>query len=193
MTTFNKRTFSLSELGASLGAAALSLPVLVPALIRPRLSPALREEIMLGVTRVNDCRYCSWVHTGLALETGVDMDNLEMLLGKTLDNCDEREAVAVLFGKHFADSARRPSKAAQEKLAEHFCAAERREVYAYIHAIYFANLTGNSVDAVLARLRGRDVEGSAWVQLLAASLGAPIMTLIWLNSRRSNKPALEQL
>ena len=193
MTTFNKRTFSLPELGASFGAAALSLPTLVPALVRPKLTPALREEIMLGVTRVTDCRYCSWVHTGLALANGVDMDNLDMLLGTSLEKSEERDAVAILFGKHFADSRRRPSKAAREKLAQHFSAAERREVYAYIHAIYFANLTGNSVDAVLARLRGRQVEGSAPVQVLAAVVGAPAMTLIWLNSRRRKRPGLQQL
>jgi phage/plasmid-associated DNA primase len=79
---------------------------------------------------------------------------------------------------------------ARDKLQQHFNARERREIMAYIHAIYFANLTGNSADAVLARLRGQRTEGSFIVQLIAALVGAPVLTAIWLNSRRSGKPAM---
>lgn len=192
-SVFRKRTFTLPLLGRSLAAAGISLPTLAHALLRPSLSPALREEIMLAVTSVNDCRYCSWVHTGLALENGVDMDSLGMLLGRDLISVDEREAVAILFGKHFADSVRQPSKVARDKLQQHFNAGERREIMAYIHAIYFANLTGNSADAVLARLRGQKTEGNFIVQLIAALLGAPVLTAIWLNSRREGKPTMGEL
>ncbi|MCC1496655.1 carboxymuconolactone decarboxylase family protein [Alcanivorax sp. 1008] len=194
---FRKRTFTLPLLGRSLAAAGITMPILIHALIRPSLSPALREEIMLAVTSVNDCRYCSWVHTGLALENGVDMDSLNALLGRDLGSdpgsVEEREAVAILFGKHFADSVRHPSKVARDKLQQHFNAGERREIMAYIHAIYFANLTGNSADAVLARLRGQKTEGNLLVELIAALLGAPVLGAIWLNSRRSGKPVMAEL
>lgn len=183
MSRFAKRTFTLPLLGKSLGAAAITSPVMLRALVKPRLPASLREEVMLAVTSVNDCRYCSWVHTGLALENGVDMDDLDLLLGKSLDNVEEREAVAILFGKHFADTVRQPSAQARAKLAAHFSPAEQREIMAYIHAIYFANLTGNSADAILARLRGQQVEGSVMAQLLAAIVGAPVLWLIWLASR----------
>lgn len=185
MSRFAKRTFTLPLLGKSLAAAAITSPVMLRALVKPRLPTSLREEVMLAVTSVNDCRYCSWVHTGLALENGVDMEDLGMLLGKSLDNVEEREAVAILFGKHFADTVRQPSAQARAKLAAHFSPAEQREIMAYIHAIYFANLTGNSADAILARLRGQQVEGSVMAQLLAAIVGAPVLWLIWLASRRN--------
>jgi len=186
MSRFAKRTFTLPLLGKSLGAAAITSPVMLRALVKPRLPASLREEVMLAVTSVNDCRYCSWVHTGLALENGVDMEDLGMLLGKSLDNVDEREAVAILFGKHFADTVRQPSAQARAKLSAHFSPAEQREIMAYIHAIYFANLTGNSADAILARVRGQQVEGSILAQLLAAVVGAPVLSLIWLASRRNH-------
>jgi hypothetical protein len=57
---FRKRTFSLPLYARSLAAVMTASPVLVRALIRPRISRALREQVMLGVTSVNDCRYCSW-------------------------------------------------------------------------------------------------------------------------------------
>jgi AhpD family alkylhydroperoxidase len=117
MSRFAKRTFTLPLPGKSLGAAAMTSPLMLRALVTPRLPASLREEVMLAVTSVNDCRYCSWVHTGLALENGVDMEELDLLLGKSLDNASEREAVAILFGKHFADTVRQPSAQAKAKLS----------------------------------------------------------------------------
>lgn len=193
MNIFRKRTFTLPLLAESLGAAMIHLPTLTRAMIKPRLTPALREEIMLAVTSVNDCRYCNWVHTGLALEEGVDLDQLSVLLEKNDDSIHESEAVAILFGKHFADTERRPAEMAIKKLRHHFSKTEQREIMAYIHAIYFANLSGNSADALLARLRGRSVDGSLVAQSIAAVLGAPILTAIWANSRRSGKVPMKSL
>jgi AhpD family alkylhydroperoxidase len=70
---FPRRTFSLSLYARSLVALMTASPVLVRALNRPRISPALRQQIMLAVTSVNDCRYCNWGHTALALRNGVDL------------------------------------------------------------------------------------------------------------------------
>lgn len=193
MNSFNKRTFTLPLLARSLGGAGLYLPVMARALVKPRLSAAMREQIMLAVTSVNDCRYCNWVHTGLALENGVDLEALQQTLTGNLDHADQRDAVAILFSQHFADTLRQPSARAREKLDQHFSAAEQRELMAWIQAIYFANLTGNSADAVLARLRGRPVDGNFLVQALAALLGAPVLLSIWLNSQRQGKEKLEVL
>ena len=57
---FRKRTFSLPLYARSLTAVMTAGPVLVRALIHPRISRALREQVMLAVTEVNDCRYCHW-------------------------------------------------------------------------------------------------------------------------------------
>lgn len=193
MKAFRKRTFTLPLLLESLGAALASSPTLLATLVRPDLPAALREQVMLGVTQVNDCRYCDWVHSGLALANGVNRAELDTLLETGAGMGDTRSAVAVLFAQHFADSLRRPDTAAQQRLRQNFNARERRQIMAWIHAIYFANLTGNSVDATLARLRGAEVEGNAAVQLLAALLGAPVIGAIWLNSRRKGQPPMDSL
>lgn len=193
MNAFRKRTFTLPLLLESLGAAIASSPTLLATLVRPDLPTALREQVMLGVTQVNDCRYCDWVHSGLALANGVDRAELDTLLATGEGMRDTRSAVAVLFAQHFADRLRRPDGDARQRLREHFSASERRQIMAWIHAIYFANLTGNSVDATLARMRGAEVEGNALVQLLAAVLGAPVIGAIWLNSRRRGQPPMENL
>jgi hypothetical protein len=92
----------------------------------------------------------------LALANAVDLDQLRQLLDSgTFDNVDERDAVAILFAQHFADTARRPSDEARAALARKFNAYQRLEIMAYIHAIYLANLSANSVDAWLERLRSK--------------------------------------
>lgn len=192
---FNKRTFTLPLLARSAGAAARSAPALVKGLLNPETSPALREKVMLAVTAVNDCRYCSWVHTGLALQNGVDLNELEHVLDAgTFGMLDEREAVAILYGKHFADSQREPGADAERALARAWNENERAEIMAYIHAIYFANLAGNSADAWLARLRGIPVaNGNPVAEALATLLAAPVLTAISLRSRRSRPEQMAAL
>lgn len=187
MKTFRKRTFDLPLLAGSLGAAITHLPTLAGALLRPATSPALREKVMLGVTAVNDCRYCNYVHTGLALANDVDLDALHDVLDHgTFGETSDREATAIVFAKHFADTVRSPSPAAQRALAREFTEREQREIMAYIHAIYFANLAGNSADAWLVRLKGSSVEdGNPVAEGLAALLAAPVLAGIALSSRRA--------
>lgn len=193
--TFGKRTFTLPLLASSTLAALRSAPTLVKALARPTTSPALREKVMLAVTSVNDCRYCSWVHTGLALENGVDMNELQQMLeAQHFGDLNEKEAVAVLFGKHFADTGRQPTKEAEGALQRAWSDAERAEIMAYIHAIYFANLSGNSADAWLARLHGVPVEnGHPVAEALAALVSAPVLAAIRLQSRHSTNRQMASL
>lgn len=193
--TFAKRTFTLPLLATSTLAALRSAPTLIQGLVRPSTSAALREKVMLAVTSVNDCRYCSWVHTGLALENGVDMDELHHVLqGSQFGDLNGKEAVAVLFGKHFADTSRQPTAEAEDALRRAWNDTERAEIMAYIHAIYFANLSGNSADAWLARLRGIPVEdGHPFAEAIAAIVSAPVLAAIRLQSRRSPTRQMESL
>lgn len=194
-STFSKRTFDLPLLARSALDAARYAPTLLQALVNPATSPALREKVMLAVTAVNDCRYCSWVHTGLALENGVDLDALQQVLDAgSFGEIDQREAAAILYGKHFADTLRAPSAEAERALARHWSEEERREILAYIHAIYFANLSGNSADAWLARLRGMEVkDGHPVAEAVAALLAAPVLAAIRLRSRRSRPEQMPSL
>ena len=95
---FRKRTFSLPLYARGLAALMTAGPVLVRALNRSRISPALREQIMLAVTSVNDCRYCNWGHTALALRNGVDLAALRQTLGSGSLSADSTpDEVAILY------------------------------------------------------------------------------------------------
>jgi AhpD family alkylhydroperoxidase len=192
---FAKRTFTLPLLARSLGAVLLRLPVLAMTLVRPAVPHALREQIMLGVNSVNGCRYCSWAHTGLALAHGVNLDELTYLLHTgTFGEMNERNATAILFAQNFAETVRKPTREAYAALAKQFTAYERRELMAYIHAIYFGSLCGNSADAWLVRLSGGKVDdGHPVPEALAALLLAPAFSIGWLRSRTSRPQAMEKL
>jgi AhpD family alkylhydroperoxidase len=193
--TFSKRTFTMPLLLRSFGALALYTPVRLAALVKPATSRSLRERVIIGVTSVNDCRWCSWLHTGIALRHGVDLDELRSLLGSgSLDTVADREATAILFARHFADTLRRPTPAARLALARQFTPYQRLEIMAWIHFIYFTNLSGNSADAWLARFRGWTVaDGHPFPEALAGLAAAPVLVIGWLRSRKWRPEALSEL
>jgi AhpD family alkylhydroperoxidase len=193
--TFAKRTFTMPLLLRSFGAAVLYMPVMWIALVKPATSRALREKVVIGVTSVNDCRWCSWLHTGIALRHGVNLDELQSLLGSgTFATVDEREATAILFAQHFADTLRHPTPAARLALAKQFTPYQRMEIMAWIHFIYFTNLSGNSADAWLARFRGWKVaNGHPFPEALAGLVAAPVLFLGWLWSRKWRPEVLSEL
>jgi AhpD family alkylhydroperoxidase len=151
---FRKRTFSLPRYARSLAALVTASPVLARALTRPRISPALREQIMLAVTSVNNCRYCDWGHTALALRNGVDLTALRRTLdGGSLGADSTPDEVAILYAQHVASQHGDADPGAERALAAAWAPDEQAEIKAYITAITFGNLVGNTADAWLARLR----------------------------------------
>ncbi len=192
---FRKRTFSLPLYAHSLAALMAASPVLMRALIRPRISHALREQIMLAVTSVNDCRYCNWGHTVLALRNGVDLAVLRRTLdGGSLSADSTPDEVAVLYAQHVASQQGDADPGAERALAAAWIPAQQAEIKAYITAITFGNLVGNSADAWLARLRGVPVEGGHPAgEAIAALAGLPALLSAWAWSRRPGSEALEPL
>jgi AhpD family alkylhydroperoxidase len=193
--TFSKRTFTLPLLLRSFGALVVYTPFRLAALVKPATSRSLREKVIIGVTSVNDCRWCSWLHTGIALRHGVDLDELQSLLGSgTFGTAADREPTAILFAQHFADTRRRPTPAARLALARRFTPYQRLEIMAWIHFIYYTNLSGNSADAWLARFRGWKVaDGHPFAEALAGLAAAPVLLIGWLRSRKWRPEALSEL
>jgi AhpD family alkylhydroperoxidase len=192
---FRKRTFSLPLYARGLAAVMTASPVLVRALIWPRISPALREQVMLAVTSVNDCRYCDWGHTTLALRSGVDLDALRQTLDSgSLSAGSTPGEVAVLYAQQVASQQGDADPGAERALAAAWSPAEQAEIKAYITAIAFGNLVGNSADAWLARLHGVPVEGGHPAgEAIAALTGFPALLSAWVWSRRPGSQALEPL
>jgi AhpD family alkylhydroperoxidase len=58
------------------------------------ISNQFKEKIMLAVTAVNNCRYCEWGHTKMALEAGCSEEEIQQIMTHDFSSCDPDELIA---------------------------------------------------------------------------------------------------
>jgi AhpD family alkylhydroperoxidase len=111
-----------------------------------------RERLMLAVTAVNGCRYCSYYHAKEALKAGLLDDELQKMLVGVVDDAPAEELPALLYAQHWAEMDGEPDLAVRRKLDETY-GPERAEAFdTVLHMIRIGNLLGNTVDYWLYRL-----------------------------------------
>ena len=113
---------------------------------------AFRERLMLAVTSVNECRYCSFAHARAALRTGVPADEVDDLLCWSVDACPEDEAPALLYAIHWAEARGEPDQLARARVIETYGEERTLAIDRALRAIQTGNLLGNSVDYLIFRL-----------------------------------------
>ena len=116
------------------------------------ISPAFRERLMLTVTSVNNCRFCSYVHSKQALLSGLSREETEMLLKGVIDNCPEKEISALFYAQHWADTDANPDPKARHKLVETYGKDTVEVIELVLRVIRMGNLVGNTWDYFLYRL-----------------------------------------
>ena len=62
------------------------------------------KRLMLAVTAVNGCRYCSYYHAQEALKAGLPDEELQMLLEGVVDDAPPEELPALLYAQHWAEA-----------------------------------------------------------------------------------------
>ena len=116
------------------------------------VSPAFRERLMLTVTAVNACTYCSWAHAREALRSGVEQGEIAELLIGSVDNCPKDEAIAVLYAQHWADSDAKPGPESVRRLEQAYGKEKAEAVNLVLRLIRVGNLAGNSWGRFLYRI-----------------------------------------
>jgi AhpD family alkylhydroperoxidase len=143
------------------------------------LTSRFTEHVMLAVTAVNKCRYCSWVHSRLALQSGCIRPEIEAILGSDFSNVDKSELVALAFAQHYAETRGKPDRAAARKLLLVYGIERASAIVTSIQDIMIGNLTGNTLDAFQARLRGLHVEGgSPLLEFIVFLIGKPLTRVL---------------
>jgi AhpD family alkylhydroperoxidase len=125
------------------------------------LDQAFLERIMLAVTQVNGCRYCSYAHSKAAMAAGIPADQVRELLEGNLNTAPEDELHALFYAQHFAESKGAPEPEMTRRLQEVYGAQKAGGIEAAIRMITMGNLLGNTFDALLARLKGENAPGSS--------------------------------
>ncbi len=119
---------------------------------RKLVSRAFRERLMLAVTAVNGCRYCSWFHTRQGLKNGLTAEEIRYLLAGDVANCPPEEAVGVVYAQHWAESDTHPDSEAVQRLEQAYGPQKAEAIHLTLRMIRMANLLGNSWDYLIYRV-----------------------------------------
>ncbi len=167
---FRRRIFSPASFLKSFNEAMDHVGELRSARRAGLVDQAFMERIMLAVTQVNGCRYCSYAHSKAAVEAGIPAEQVRELLEGNLNTAPEEELPALFYAQHFAESEGVPEPEMVDRLREVYGAEKAGGIEAAIRMIIMGNLLGNTFDALLARFNGESAPGS--------SIGKEIATLI---------------
>lgn len=177
--TFRKRVFTPQTLATSIAAIARDIPRLPKLLYPDAISSAFRERLFLAVTSVNKCRYCTWMHTDLAEDNGVDAAQIAALLEGNVDAEFGEEKEALIYAAHFAETERNPGKTRTARLIVKYGDERAAQIVLYLNLIYFANLSGNTFDAFLSRFEGNPPEtGNAVFEAAFSAFAAPALLAV---------------
>ncbi|RJP49489.1 MAG: carboxymuconolactone decarboxylase family protein [Anaerolineaceae bacterium] len=187
--TFNKRIYTIPLFTADVKQIFDNMDTLRRAARGGRVSHAFAEKIMMAVTSVNGCRYCSYGHSRAALAAGVSEAELQKIMALDLGDFPESEAVALTFAQHYAESCCHPDPVAWQRLISYYGQETATDILTYIRMITFGNLLGNTFDALLSRLKGKPAPGSSLGSEVGVLLGAVWMppTRLFLRLFRSQR------
>lgn len=154
MNKFSRRTYrSLRDFYADMRYILENRSLLRKGTREGLVSYAFRERLMLVVTEVNGCRYCSYYHAQEALKAGISKEELkELLVGCIPEGAPEGESLALLYAQHWAENDAHPDPDAQRRLLEDYGKEKADAIQIILRVIRMGNLLGNTGDYWLYRL-----------------------------------------
>ena len=191
-TQFRRRIYNINEFKAAIDDAFAHLPDMKRAMHAGRVDKAFSERIMLAVTQVNGCRYCSYGHTKAALSAGLTPEEIQALLAGEFSDAPPEQLPALLFAQHYAESEGNPDPEAWRRLVETYGPETAQDILANIRMIMVGNLSGNTFDALLYRLTFRAIApNSSLLQEAGVIFGSlviiPAAAIRYFRKRRRTK------
>jgi AhpD family alkylhydroperoxidase len=122
--------------------------------MRGQIDPSFRERLMLAVTAVNGCRYCSYFHARQALTSGITQEEIAALGDGVIDRAPPDEVPALLYAQRWAETSARAEPAARARLVETYGDEVAEGIEIVLRMIRAGNLMGNTWDYVLYRISG---------------------------------------
>lgn len=133
------------------------------------LDKQFQNKILLAVTQVNGCRYCSYLHTKHALESGMSEEEIKSLLAGEVGDIDNEESVALIFAQHYAETQANPDRESIQRLFDIYGDEKANAIIGVIQAIMTGNIHGISIDLLQSRLKGKsDPDSSFWTEFSTA-------------------------
>ena len=117
-----------------------------------QVSAQFRERLMLAVTAVNGCRYCSYYHAKEAVKAGLPDAELQKMLVGIVDDAPADELPALLYAQHWAEMDGVVETAVNQQFIQTYGADRAQAIETVLIMIRQGNLWGNSTDYLLSRL-----------------------------------------
>jgi len=139
-----------------------------------RISSAFRERLNLAVCGVNECVYCTHLHTKTALAAGVTGEQAAAILSGETEGVPAEEARAVAFARYWADSGGWYDTDRYVALVDTYGEGKAGFIRATLHVIQAGNMCSNTAEAFRTRVETSSRAGFflAWV------LAAPIAFMV---------------
>ena len=149
------------------------------------------ERLQLAVTAVSECAVCSYVHSKMALEMGLDETEIEQYLTGNNDEPRPGEAHGLVFAEHYADTRGRPSRAAYDAFVGAYGIKKAKIILSAIQLMLAGNMVGLPMSARRARRHGKPYTASSpayeWGMLAAFVLAVPVTFVhAWVLAWRPN-------
>ena len=158
---YRKRTITARELIGRLFSLAGEVPTIYQIWGKHELDPGFREELMLAVAKLNDCRYCSWGHHEWAHSAGVPEEELAHIENMDIEDFDRQKWVALSYVRAFVSGKfGSVPRELRKEMRENYSAHEITEIELVVRIMDLGNRSANTWDALLSRLRGNPAAGS---------------------------------
>ena len=191
---YRKRTMTAREFASSIHELAPQARMIYQIWGRQALDPGFREELMLAVAKLNDCRYCSWGHHEWAYLSGVPEEELAHIENMDPKGFDRRKWVAISYVRALVSANYGPVSAElSRELKEIYSPREIREIELVARVMDIANRGANTWDAMLSRIKGNPANDSRLLDEIVMSgvfwSAAPLVVL--LLAREAKRPFRE--
>lgn len=125
------------------------------------LSEEFIERIMLAVTEVNGCEVCSYGHTKMALEMGMDETEIKQILTGQMDDFPPEESKAIFFAQHYADEKGKPTEKTWSEIVDYYGEDKALGILSSTRMIMIGNSYGIAFSALRSRMKGEKIESSS--------------------------------
>ncbi len=158
---YDKKIFTPSLLFSDLGYLISHGRAIGRAMKNPDVGRDFIGKIMMVVTAINGCTYCTWFHAKQAVEGGMSQEEMQSMFDLQFEaSATEHELPGLLYAQHYAETNRQPDPDMTARLNDFYGETTARDVMLMIRVIFFGNLLGNTFDAFPARLKGQKAPGS---------------------------------
>ena len=119
------------------------------------------KRLELTVTEVNGCAVCSYAHTKMALRQGMGNEEISSFLNGEANFIQAKEAKAILFAQHFAESKGFPKLYAYNAIIKEYGKDKAKIMLTALQVMIVGNMYGIPMSAFISRLKGAPFKGSS--------------------------------